>query len=66
MLKGVTGLRWRPGEGSEYWYIISTGLIVGDTWREIEILIHEYRYRTGNCFKTVEEAEAYYDSVMTD
>lgn len=56
--------RWRPTDGEKYWFVDSTGFSDSSEWRGSDP--DEYRYRTGNCFKTVEEAEAYYDSVMTD
>lgn len=64
ILKGVTGLRWRPRVGQKYRHIHDSGSYFQSEWDDTEV--DEWRYRTGNCFKTEKEARAYYDSVMKD
>lgn len=64
VLKGVTGLRWRPADGEKYWFIDSDGSSLWQYWRGEEA--DEWRYRTGNCFKTSEDAEKYYEDIMKD
>ncbi len=56
--------RWKPHVGISYSYMDAYGNGCGAIWQGDRI--DEWRYCTGNVFKTEEVARAYYDSIMKD
>ena len=49
--------RWKPKCYDEYYYVDSCGIVDNNKWLEDDA--DEWRYLTGNCFETEEEAEEY-------
>lgn len=49
--------RWAPDFGDEYFALYGTGVIDTSKWENDKC--DRWRYLTGNCFKTKEEAEYY-------
>jgi len=59
--KVVENKRWRAECNSVYWYINSFGAI---NWcAEQNDKVDNFRYKTGNYFKTEEEAEEYKEAI---
>ena len=49
--------RWKPKYRDTYYYVDNLMIVDDDEWDEASV--DEWRYITGNCFKTREEAEEY-------
>lgn len=57
------GGRQKPEDGEEYFFIDSFGEIYNNNWcDEYRDL---FRFNTGNCFKTEQEAEEYKENLLT-
>ena len=48
---------WKPEDNGEYYYVNDTLCVVANSWHNLQPDIT--RYKSGNVFKTEEEAEAY-------
>jgi hypothetical protein len=48
--------KWKPKYGETFWYVNEVAEVAGTTWED-DIIDREF-YKSGNCFYTVEEAEA--------
>lgn len=60
--KQLVKWKWKPKEGDDYW------TVTADTANKIKLTwfgtkVDEARYKLGNCFKTIEEAEAMSEKV---
>ena len=55
--------RWKPEYGSYYYYLASNGKIVKTDW--INTDGDDFRFDTGNCFKTEQEAIDYKENLIT-
>ena len=57
------GVRQKPEDGEEYFFVDSFGEIYHNDWcddyRDL------FRFNTGNCFKTEQEAEDYKENLLT-
>ena len=57
------GVRQKPKYGEKYFFVDSRGYIDYKFWEEIETDL--FRFNTGNCFKTEQEAEDYKENLLT-
>lgn len=57
------GVRQIPEYGEKYFFVNSRGDIDYKFWEEIETDL--FRFNTGNCFKTEQEAEEYKENLLT-
>lgn len=57
------GVRQKPKVGERYFYVDSCGSIDYEFWQETETDL--FRFNTGNCFKTEQEAEDYKENLLT-
>lgn len=56
--------RFKPEEGQRYWYVsIENVAISSPSWNGDDH-VDQFRYKTGNCFATKEQAEAHRDALM--
>lgn len=63
-LEGIKkGVRQKPKVGERYFYVDSCGSIDYKFWQETETDL--FRFNTGNCFKTEQEAEEYKENLLT-
>lgn len=54
--------RWRAEKYEEYWFVDDYGAIVKEV--DARTYSDDCRYKTGNCFRTKEEVEAYRDYLI--
>ena len=47
---------WRPKTGEDYWHVKTNGVIDCESYEDWDVDL--YRLSTGNCFRTIGEAEA--------
>lgn len=57
------GVRWKPEYGEKYYYLDDGGGINYAYWSNDNIDL--FRFNTGNCFKTEQEAEDYKENLLT-
>lgn len=57
------GVRQMPEYGKKYFFVNSRGYIDYKFWEKIETDL--FRFNTGNCFKTEQEAEEYKENLLT-
>lgn len=57
------GVRQTPKVGDKYFYFYSGGLIVWSKWQDTELDL--FRFNTGNCFKTEQEAKDFKENILT-
>ena len=56
---------WRPEAGQKYFYLDTCGSVESDYKSSVSIdLDDEFRYKSGNCFRTREEAEEKLKKIM--
>ena len=53
----------KPEYGERYYYLSDEGVVTSTNWYGIESDI--FRFNTGNCFKTEQEAEDYKENLLT-
>lgn len=59
-----TGGRWKPEINEKYWFIFSGGSFDVKQWRATAD--DKFRWSTGNCSQTKEEAEAYKQRLIAE
>lgn len=57
------GVRQMPEMNKKYFYIDGSGCIVSEIWTNSSPDL--FRFNTGNCFKTKQEAEEYKENLLT-
>lgn len=55
--------RWKPEHGDYYYYLASNGNIIKADWANLEGDC--FRFTTGNCFRTEQEARDYKGNLIT-
>lgn len=53
--------RWKPEIEDLYYYVCDGGTIIQDVWEDC--ITDDWRYLTGNVFKTAQEAEEYQNKI---
>ena len=53
---------WKPAIGESFWCVDSWGGVIPTTWENS--LSDNWRYNSGNCFRTKEEAEFYKEKLL--
>lgn len=56
--------RWKPEYGGYYYYLASNGNIIKADWANLEG--DYFRFGTGNCFRTEQEARDYKENLLTE
>lgn len=57
------GVRWKPEYYQNYFYIDDCGKLESESYMDYDADL--FRFNTGNCFKTEEEAEEYRENLLT-
>ena len=56
-------VRWKPERTELYYFIDNDGDILSETWEDYSN--EKFRFNTGNCFKTEQEAKDYKENLLT-
>ena len=54
--------RWKPKYKDKYYTVFEAGIVIDSEW--VDDKVDNFRYKTGNCFKTEEEAELHLEKIL--